>query len=428
MTHRNLDFLSVDSIYTKSNFTYNKFVTIQINEIVQNQDKRPFISTVIFNTKIKWLVDSGAAISVMDFDLFKSFHKLCSLSKTQFYGTIQSATGHLFQQMGTFDIPIKIGDIAITHPVVVVKDLNTRAILGWDFISHSRAQFDHDKNTILIPSAYKNCEVTNNFFSEFPISVSKKCHLKPMTLNHVKVCLQGNKSDLNICVKNVDSRHYVIECLQAVKSDQFFLLPIFNTSHEDIVLQRGECVATAEIVTNEDIYQLSELQICKKKSDSILTEEKKKMIQGVQIGGPEDFQDNLRQLLFNFHDVISQDKFDLGRTDVLPHNIRLDTDQPIHLKQFRIPWHHQECVEQFVQEMLQNGCIQASKSPYNAPIFCVKKPHGHGLRIVQDFRQLNLHTLQDKYSIREIQDCIDQIGIRKSKVFRHLTLLPVFGN
>ena len=110
----------------------------------------------------------------------------------------------------------------------------------------------------------------------------------------------------------------------------------------------------------------------------------------------------------------------------MQHNIFLTTERPIHIKQFRLPWEYRDHINTFVDELLRKGCIQMSKSPYNAPIFSVQKPHGGGLRVVQDFRQLNENTIPDKYSIREISDCIDEIGRRKSRVFSSLDLTSGF--
>ncbi len=47
---------------------------------------------------------------------------------------------------------------------------------------------------------------------------------------------------------------------------------------------------------------------------------------------PEQFQAKYRNLLFKHHEAISQNKFDLGRTDTLMHEIALKTQEPIYVK------------------------------------------------------------------------------------------------
>ena len=63
---------------------------------------------------------------------------------------------------------------------------------------------------------------------------------------------------------------------------------------------------------------------------------------------------------------------------------------------------------------------------YNSPIFCVPKKTGHGLRIVQDFRELNLNSDIDKYSMKEISECIGDIGRANSSIFTTLDLTSGF--
>jgi hypothetical protein len=40
----------------------------------------------------------------------------------------------------------------------------------------------------------------------------------------------------------------------------------------------------------------------------------------------------------------------------------------------------------------------------------VPKKQGQGLRVVQDFPELNNHSHIDKYSMKEITECIGDIG------------------
>ena len=121
-------------------------------------------------------------------------------------------------------------------------------------------------------------------------------------------------------------------------------------------------------------------------------------------------------LVLKNHDVFSDDKFDLGRMNVMSHEIRLKDREPVYVKQFRIPETHRSIILEHLQNWLKLGVVSPSKSHYNSPIFCVPKKSG-GLRPVLDFRAVNAKSFIDKYSQNEIQDCIDAIGRAKSKVF-----------
>jgi hypothetical protein len=50
--------------------------------------------------------------------------------------------------------------------------------------------------------------------------------------------------------------------------------------------------------------------------------------------------------------------------------------------------------------------MKRSNSLYNSPIFCTPKKQGEGLRIMQDFWELNQNSHIDIYSMKEITECI----------------------
>jgi hypothetical protein len=63
-----------------------------------------------------------------------------------------------------------------------------------------------------------------------------------------------------------------------------------------------------------------------------------------------------------------------------------------------------------VMGWLDAGIVKRANSPYNNLIFCVPKKQGHGLRCVLDFRRLNLKTMDSKYSIRCIDQCLEEVA------------------
>jgi hypothetical protein len=120
------------------------------------------------------------------------------------------------------------------------------------------------------------------------------------------------------------------------------------------------------------------------------------------LGAPESYRSQCIDTLFKHQAAISMDKYDLGLAKDFAHRIHLKDDQPIFRKQFNLPEAHTQFIEQSLDEWLKLGMVQQSNSPYNSPIFCIPKKQGQGLRIVQDFWQLNQHSHIDKYSMKEI--------------------------
>ena len=96
------------------------------------------------------------------------------------------------------------------------------------------------------------------------------------------------------------------------------------------------------------------------------------------------------------------------------HKIHTRDEVPIYTKSYRYPHHFKKDVEEQVSEMLKDGIITNSNSPYNSPIWVVpKKLDASGkkkVRLVIDYRKLNDKTIEDKYPIPLIEDILDHLG------------------
>ena len=148
-------------------------------------------------------------------------------------------------------------------------------------------------------------------------------------------------------------------------------------------------------------------------------------IRRINIQAPEEFKQRYIDLILKYHDCFAKDEYDLGSATAVKHRIRLNTKKQIYTKQFRIPYEHQEVIEEFVQDMLDKKLIEVSKSRYNSPIFCVKKSNRKCHPVV-DLRRINKATIVDYYSIQDIQLCIDEIGRCRSSIFSTMDLAKGF--
>jgi putative transposase len=131
------------------------------------------------------------------------------------------------------------------------------------------------------------------------------------------------------------------------------------------------------------------------------------------------------ELFYRHGDVFSKHKNDLGRCSLVQHEIHLKDKNPVYIKQFKIPEVHAAAIEDQVKEWLKLDIVQPSMSRYNSPIFVVKKKDG-AFRLVQDFRALNAQTYPDRYSMRDVTDCIHEIGKSGSNIFSTIDLTSGF--
>ena len=120
----------------------------------------------------------------------------------------------------------------------------------------------------------------------------------------------------------------------------------------------------------------------------------------INIQARDSWATTYRPLLYKYHDVISKRKFDLGWTDVVEHKIDLTDDDPV-------PLEHRQTIYDWVKKV----AIEVSRSTYNLPIFLMPKLYGQVMRAVLEY-----------YTIREIWDCIDKIGLAESNLFTTINL------
>jgi hypothetical protein len=148
--------------------------------------------------------------------------------------------------------------------------------------------------------------------------------------------------------------------------------------------------------------------------------------QKANLNVPQELKQKYVDILYKHQTAISMNKMDLGRAKNFTHKMHLKDNNPVYRKQFKIPEAHQTFIDTILDEWLKLGVVKQSNSLYNSPLFCVPKKQGQGLRIVQDFRVLNNHSHIDKYSMKDITECIGNIGRTNSTIFSTLDLTSGF--
>ena len=107
----------------------------------------------------------------------------------------------------------------------------------------------------------------------------------------------------------------------------------------------------------------------------------------------EEQQHAARNLLCDYTETFSKNDLDLGKCNILKHNIQLTDQQPFKERYRRIPPHLFEEVKQHLPEMVEVGAIRRSFSPWASAVVLVRKKDG-GLRLCIDLRKLNNRTIK----------------------------------
>lgn len=129
-----------------------------------------------------------------------------------------------------------------------------------------------------------------------------------------------------------------------------------------------------------------------------------------------------------FEDIFFKEGEKLTFTNMIKHKISTTDDIPIYTKSYRYPYVHKEEVRRQIDEMLNQGIIRPSYSPWSSPVWIVpKKKDASGRqkwRLVIDYRKLNEKTISDRYPIPNITEILDKLG--RSMYFSTLDLASGF--
>ena len=122
------------------------------------------------------------------------------------------------------------------------------------------------------------------------------------------------------------------------------------------------------------------------------------------------------------NETFALNDLELGETDVVQHSINTNGAPPVKTSPRRIPYTLRKELEKKLDNLLEAGCIEPSKSPYSSALVLVWKKRG-GLRVCVDYRALNKDTIPDRFPIPRVDELVDMVGRCEATVFSALDLM-----
>lgn len=130
---------------------------------------------------------------------------------------------------------------------------------------------------------------------------------------------------------------------------------------------------TVKLRTLEPI-RLKELEIY----DVNVVEEKSIIVDTLNFGHqvPDSQKLQLVHLLNEYRDCVSFSLQDLGKTSATQMALKLKCNKPVVYNPYRMSVSEKEILREIIKELLDNGIIRESLSPYASPVLLVKKKTG----------------------------------------------------
>lgn len=422
------------------------------NKIDFSLPTQPFIQCLINNVEVHALIDTGSMRtfisnkihSVIDFDN--------SLINTTVAERCVSITGGSLSILGHLTANVKFPKSKVTYKgrFLVSNNISYDCVLGWDFLIENRlslkGNFDKGCSSYFLTGLHGR---TNVSFYSLPkggtVSGVTEASSVPFQTTEIPETCEGDstvliqsrmKADIAVVLDHnvvVPARTEMIVEGRLMKSAEAGVGMIAPLGDHD--LGNGIHVAHAVVCANgrnvflrvmNALSEPAELKFgTKVAAFSPLVESHSKVVNdscGVKIDNTEgnttifeevinrkldrSEKDSVLAVLSEFEDVFEAT---VGHTNVVTHTINTGNSAPIKHRPRRLPYAYRDEADRQIKEMLAQGIIRPSTSPWSSPIVLVKKRSGE-LRFCVDYRKLNQVTLNDSHPIPNIADILDSLG------------------
>ncbi len=368
----------------------------------------------------RMLVDTGSAVTIVRESVWRE--ATSELRRRQPLSPVArpvvAANGQSLELCGQTVVLLRVGNLCVQHPVLVVKDITQQFLLGADFLERFGCVIDLRNRSLM--AGGRSVPVQLQAQAQRTV-----CHVSIKETTEIpgyhQVHLHGRLSD-----PTGPDYTGMFEPLQKfAERHGLFLAHSVSLAHtgHTIVRALNPSPATVTVYKEEKVGLLHPVEETRPGGVHVVepiaeppsqpSRDPERLAQAIETlaNGAQGLtpleETHFRTLLQEFADVISVG--DLGKTNMVRHTINTGNAEPIHQHPRRLPFHQKEQVHEMLQEMLDSGIIEPATSPWSSPIVLAKKKDGT-LRFCVDFRRVNKVTKKDVHPLPRIDDTLDTLS------------------
>ena len=408
-----------------------------------------YIRGHVFGQLGNLLVDTGAARSLIKLEYLSNLKTPPNLKWIHTKCKLKGVSGVKVDSVGIVkNVPITIDSCEILTDFIVVETLGEDVILGIDFINDIQGKLDYKSRTLsndqfctkLLELEPKNSRVLYNLCTVTATSVASeeivKCRVSGLSNFEPDNFVYYPDSELWQGGDLLKSEGCPVTLTQPEMYTK-----IYNPNRNPIVIPKGT-------ILGKFCLDQPSVNFCQNEpSDSRKTDDAKLAALNIDNNSnltPEQ-KVRLKTLVRDYIDIFALNRSEIGVCNILEHEIKTTTNQPVRSKFRKIPLHMLKDVEAEVSDLLAHGIIEPSESPYSSPAMVIKR--NNKTRLILDYRDLNkvidrswnplpasstllaqLGTKNKYYSNIDMKDGYFQVKLTKESRHKTAFSLPLIGH
>jgi len=314
---------------------------------------------------------------------------------------VYTADNATLKILGQIDLNLNINGLMVPQTFIVLPTLFNQAILGTDFLLQTKANIDFDSRIVSFYDGLTTLPLTSLHNTTNIVRIAQAVTIPSSCEAVVRVKLHRKyKPTLSIIepFPNLSNKTFLLAKCLVQPRDSSTICKIFNPSNAPISFDLNFPVATIEPINAFDSdnarllshHQSSSFRNHHSQSEFINSlssqpesshlphDVKLKALHGIGLNLKQDklTQSEFEQLvtfLYKNRDLFATSLKDLPASDICYHTIETTTDTPVRQRQFRHPPHVENEIDKHCNELLDADIIEHSQSPYNNPVFLIKK-------------------------------------------------------
>ena len=370
---------------------------------------------MIAGRRTKLLIDSGASLTLINLQLFFQLPRY-------YRRNARSPPSNLCLQLAdrsqlyvkyALSLPITISNSTRFHKVYVVPKLWRSCIVGNDLIRKHNLQIDGGQQYAYFKPQKKRAQVNEkrkekiNNNDTYVLIANERVKIAPFHAFNIEV-----KPNKPFAIIEEDGNEYEITSIKetpcvangVIIPRERMALQVANLTERTIMIYRNQPLATMNRLNQAQLNTM-QLGITSPTTKQVASNADNELSL-INTDLDDHQKEQIRQLIRKFPDVFSEQP---GRTKKAQHQINLVPGaQPFNSPPFRYAPARKQIIEQNIKEMLDQGIISPSTSPWASPVILVPKKDG-SLRFCIDYRKLNAVTIRDAYPLPRIDDTLDSL-------------------